>query len=205
MNKLYRFLQIIVKPFYRLFYRARVIGLENELPEGPCLICANHISNHDIFLIAANLKRQIYFFAKKELFKNRLLAKILRWFGTVSVSRGIADLHAITQSIAVLQDGKYIGIFPQGTRMPGKEPSVEDAKSGVGLMAYRAKSNVLPIYIKTKNNRIRLFRRVTVIVGKPIMFEDLGFTKGTMAEYNAAAKLIFEHILALGKEGENAD
>ena len=70
INKLYRFLQIVVKPFYKLFFRMEVIGQENELMDGPCLICANHISNHDILFLALNLKRQIYFFAKRELFNS---------------------------------------------------------------------------------------------------------------------------------------
>lgn len=202
MNKGYRFLQILLKPFYKIFYRMHVIGLENELPDGPCIICANHISMHDIFLIAVNLKRQIFFFAKKELFKNPLLAKFLRSFGTISVNRGTVDLHSITATIEVLQSGGYIGLFPQGTRMPDKEPSTSDVKSGVGLIAYRAKSNVLPVYIKTKNNRIRLFRPVTVIIGKPILYDEFGFEKGGMAEYDAASKLIFERILEIGKTVE---
>ncbi len=199
MNKLYRFLQIVVKPFYKLFFRMEVIGLENELTEGPCLICANHLSNHDILFLALNLKRQIYFFAKRELFKFKPFAAILRWFGTISVHRGQVDLKAITQTISVLKDGGYVGIFPQGTRTH-RDPVPEDAKSGVGLMAYRAKSNVLPIYIKTKNHRVRLFRKVTVIIGKPISFEEFGFEKGGMAEYNAAATKIFTRICEIGKE-----
>lgn len=205
MNKLYRFLQIFLRPFYRIFFGMRVIGRENELASGPCIICANHISMHDIILIALNLKRQIFFFAKKELFKNPLFAKILRSFGTISVSRGTADIHAIAQTIDVLKAGGYIGLFPQGTRMPGRVPTPADAKSGVGLMAYRAKSSVLPVYIQTKNNRIRLFRRVTVIIGKPIRYEELGFSRGTIAEYNAASKLIFERICELGAKKETED
>ena len=71
MTKMYRFLQMIFRPIYKLFFRVEVIGLENELKEGACIICANHISMHDIFFIGTRLKRQIYFFAKKELLKIR--------------------------------------------------------------------------------------------------------------------------------------
>ena len=78
MTKMYRFLQILFRPIYKLFFRVEVRGLENEMTEGACIICANHISMHDIFFIGTHLKRQIYFFAKKELFKNKLLGKILR-------------------------------------------------------------------------------------------------------------------------------
>ncbi len=200
MTKLYRFLQIVFKPFYKLFFGLKAEGLENEPEEGACIICANHISMHDIFFMGVSLKRQIYFFAKKELFKNPILGKILRAFGTISVNRGAADLKAITSTIEVLNDGKYVGLFPQGTRMPDKEPSPDGVKGGVGLFAYRAKCSILPVHIQTKNYRVRIFRKVKIIVGEPIPYEDLGFEKGTMAEYNAASKLIFERICELGKE-----
>ena len=202
MTKMYRFFRALFRPIYKLFFRVEVIGLENELKEGACLICANHLSMNDIFFIGTHLKRQIYFFAKKELFKNKLLGKILRSFGTSPVNRGAGDLKAIKSTIEVLENGNYVGLFPQGTRIPDKEPSVEDAKAGVGLFAFRAKCSVLPIHIKTKNYRVRLFRKVTVIIGKPISYEELGFTseKGNMAEYNAASRYIFERICELGKE-----
>ena len=205
MTKMYRFFQCLFRPIYKVFFRVEVKGLENELKEGACLICANHLSMNDIFFIGTHLKRQIYFFAKKELFKNKLLGKILRSFGTIPVNRGAGDLKAIKSTIEVLEKGNYVGLFPQGTRIPDKEPCVDDAKAGVGLFAFRAKCSVLPIHIKTKNYRVRLFRKVTVIIGKPISYEELGFKseKGNMAEYTAASRLIFERICELGKEEQN--
>ena len=205
MTKMYRFFRGVFRPIYKLFFRLEVKGLENELKEGACLICANHISMHDIFFIGTQLNRQIYFFAKKELFKNPILRKILTSFGTIPVNRGAGDLKAIKSTIEVLEKGNYVGLFPQGTRIPDKEPSVDDAKAGVGLFAYRSKCSILPVHIKTKNYRVRLFRKVTVTIGKPISFEELGFSaeKSNMAEYNAASKLIFERICELGKEEQN--
>ena len=200
MTKMYRFFQILFWPIYKLFFRLEVKGLENEMKEGACIICANHISMHDIFFLGTHLKRQIYFFAKKELFKNPILGKILRAFGTISVNRGAGDLKAIKSTIEVLEKGNYVGLFPQGTRIPDKVPSVDDAKGGVGLFAYRSKCSILPVHIKTKNYRVRLFRKVTVIIGEPIPYEALGFEKGNMAEYNAASRYIFEKICELGKE-----
>ncbi len=202
MTKMYRFFRSLFRPIYKIFFRLEVKGLENELKEGACLICANHISMNDIFFIGTQLNRQIYFFAKKELFKNKLLAKILLSFGTIPVNRGAGDLKAIRSTIDVLEKGNYVGLFPQGTRIPDREPSVDDAKGGVGLFAFRAKCSVLPIHIKTKNYRVRLFRKVTVTIGKPIAYEELGFSaeKSNMAEYNAASRYIFERICELGNE-----
>ncbi len=201
-NGFYRFLRAVVRPFYKLFFRVEVIGRENEPEEGALLVCANHVSNHDIIFLATSLKRQIYFFAKRELFKFKPFGALLRAFGTISVNRGTVDLKAIHEVIDVLSDGGTIGIFPQGTRTH-EEHKPEQAKSGVGLMAYRAKAGILPVYIKTKAHRVRLFRKVTVIIGKPIPFEELGFTKGGMSEYDAAAKNVFATICELGAAHEN--
>lgn len=198
MSKIYPFLQSFFRLFYKLFHGLTVVGGENEPTSGACLICANHISNHDVFMIASVLKRRISFFAKKELFDHKLTRWFVSGLGAISVNRGTVDLHAIRASLDVLKEGGYIGIFPQGTRMPAVTPSPADAKSGVGLLAFRAKSSVLPIFIETKNNRIRLFRRTKLIIGKPMPYEELGFTKGNMTEYNSASKAIFTRICELG-------
>ncbi len=199
---LYRFLRAIIRPFYKLFFRVGVIGRENEPLDGPLLVCANHISNHDIVFLATALKRQIFFFAKRELFKFKPFGALLRSFGTISVNRGTVDLKAIREVLTVLEEGGTIGIFPQGTRTH-EEHKPEQAKSGVGLMAYRTKANVLPVYIKTKNHRVRLFRKVTLIIGKPIPFDALPFEKGGMAEYELAARSVFTNICQLGEAHEN--
>ena len=75
MTKMYRFLQALFRPIYKLFFRVEVRGLENEMKEGACIICANHISMHDIFFIGTHLKRQIYFFAKKSCLKTSFSAR----------------------------------------------------------------------------------------------------------------------------------
>lgn len=198
MNKVYRFFQGLLRPFYKLFHGLTVVGRENEPQSGACLICANHISNHDVFMIAVSLKPQISFFAKKELFDNKLTRWFVNGLGAIPVNRGTADLHSIRASIEVLKNGGYLGIFPQGTRMPEVTPSPADAKNGVGLLAFRGKSNVLPIFIQTKNNRIRLFRRTRLIIGKLMPYEEFGFTKGNMEEYDRASKAIFTRICELG-------
>jgi 1-acyl-sn-glycerol-3-phosphate acyltransferase len=52
INKLYRFLQIVVKPFYKLFFRMEVIGQENEPEEGSFLVCGNHTAASDAVVVA---------------------------------------------------------------------------------------------------------------------------------------------------------
>ena len=71
-------------------------------------------------------------------------------------------------------------------------------KHGVGMIAYYAKTAVVPAYIRTKGNRVRFFCQTEVIIGDPIPFDALGFTAGGKAEYKAATEKIFTEICALG-------
>ncbi len=201
-TKGYRFIKWLVRPFYRLVFRLRIEGQEHEPADGACLICANHISMHDIPLVGLALKRPIFFLAKAEVFRVKPIARFMRSFGVIPIHRGQADLAALHQVMRDLDDGNFVGIFPQGTRCPGVAPEETEIKSGVGMIAYRTKSAVLPLHIITKNNRIRWFRRIRVVVGAPISYEEFGFEKGTMKEYDDAACLIFSRICALGSEAE---
>ena len=87
-------------------------------------------------------------------------------------------------------------------KIGGTIVTIDIGTSKVSLIVSKVnKFNKLEIvHIETKNYRVRLFRKVKIIVGKPIPYEELGFEKGNMAEYNAASRLIFERICELGKE-----
>ena len=64
--------------------------------------------------------------------------------------------------------GGVLGIFPEGTRH--KEGIMEHVESGVALIALRSGVPMIPLYIGGKP---RLFRRLDVRVGDPIVMDDL--------------------------------
>ena len=206
-RKIDRFLHALLAAPARFILRVRVKGRENIPQDGGYVMLCNHMSFLDPIVLSAAFprKRMPKYLAKAELFRIPVLRGIIRMFGAIPVERGRGDVGAIRRSVDVARGGEILAVFPQGTRMPGKEPSPDDAKSGIGMMAYRGKSNILPVFIKTKKHKISLFRKVTVIVGKPIMFEDLGFTKGTIMEYRAASRYVFEKICELNEDKENGN
>lgn len=204
MNFLYRLAFILSQIHYRLFYRVRIHGRKKELPEGKYILCANHLSAHDIFLAAMGIHRQVFYLAKSEATKIPIIGGIIKKL-TIPIHRGASDIAAIKSAISAVNEGKLLGIFPQGTRMPGVEPSPEDAKSGVGLITYRTKASIIPVRIKTKGNKIKLFRRIDVYIGDIIPYDALGFERGGSAEMDRVSKLIFRRICSLGEEdGEKA-
>jgi len=184
----------LLAPAIRLLFRVKITGAENEPDKTGFMVCANHLSMADVVVLAASLKKPVHYFAKAELFKIPFLRGLITILGAMPVNRGSADVGAIKNAVALIKSGCNLGIYPQGTRCPGVHPSTTSPKSGAGLIAYKAQSDVLPVHIKTKDYRIGLFKRTEIIIGKPIAYEEFGFTNGSRAEYTAAAKKIFDAI-----------
>lgn len=200
MSFLYRLAFIFAQIHYRLFYRVKIHGKKKSLPEGKYILCANHISAHDIFLAAMGINRQVFYLAKFEATEIPLIGRLIRKM-TIPIHRGASDISAIKSAISAVNEGKLLGVFPQGTRMPGVVPSPEDAKSGIGLIAGRTKASIIPVLIKTKDYKIKLFRRIDVYIGDIMPYEELGFERGGSAEMDRVSKFIFERICSLDKGG----
>jgi 1-acyl-sn-glycerol-3-phosphate acyltransferase len=168
MKLLVSIIKALFSAYYYVFYPVRLIGQEN-IPPGPVILCANHMSNRDSILLLLRLKRKITFMAKKELFQIRLVGAILREAGAFPVDRGRADLSAIRESLRVLSQGGVLGIFPQGTRSQQNERT--QLHGGAALIEQRAKAPVVPVYI---DGPYRLFRRTHILIGQPIDLSEFG-------------------------------
>jgi len=184
----------------RKLYRLTVVNKELEPQEGPCIVCANHTSLSDVIVLSASMKRQVRYMAKKELFKIPLLSQLITALGAFPIDRKNRDVSALKRTLALLNEGEMVGIFPQGTRYPRVDPATTPVKPGVGMMAYRSKATILPAYIQTKNNKTRLFKKTTVILGKPISFEELVGSDEEKRNYEEIASKIFAAICDLSKE-----
>ncbi len=195
--KFYTFCKKCLNGFFAFIFRIEVTGAENVPAEKSLLVCSNHISNWDPILIGVAFDRQIRFMAKKQLFKIPLLSSLVKSFGAFPVNRGSADPTALKTAIQLLKDGEAVGVFPQGTRYMGTDPKKSEIKNGAGMIAYRSGADVLPVAIKTKNYKILPFRKVHIIIGKPIENKDLGFESGAYSEYTKASEKIFMHVLEL--------
>ena len=192
--------KLLAKPL-RLIFNIRVEGSENEpkADDGAFIVCSNHISAGDPIWLCISLRyHKPNFMAKAELFKIPLLNSLIRFFGAYPVERSGADVSAIRHTISMLKEGTWVGMFPQGTRCKGKNPIETKVRSGVGMIATRAKVGVLPIYIDTKNFQSSLFGRKHIIIGEPISAEKITDMCENGADYNEISNFIFSKICALG-------
>ncbi len=195
-SKFYRVIYAMFSGIVKVIFRIKVINPENEPQEGGYLICGNHVSASDAVIVCYAFKNnQARLMAKKELFKIPLLAQLIKMLGAFPVDRGGADVGAIKKAIAMIKEGKCVGLFPQGHRHPGVDPRTTSTKNGAGLIVNRAQCGVVPVYIMRKNNKFRLFGRTYIIIGNKIEFLEL-CEKGDNA---AVTDAIFDRICTLGE------
>ncbi len=181
----------------RKLWRIKVVGKENELPEKTYLICANHISMLDPVVIGAAIKHNPKYMAKAEIMRVPLLKSLLKVLGAFSVDRGGTDVAAIKKTINLLKGGESVVMFPQGTRHKGVDPKTTSIKFGCSMIAQKAEVGILPIFIKTKKHRVRLFSKTVIIIGKEITYDELKAVSNGGEDHKSAADYVFSKITDL--------
>ena len=184
INRTYARLRRLLSCLFRLLFPMKVTGLENLPEDGACILCSNHLSDWDPFLLACALPRQVVFLAKKELFE----VPVVRWFvkkmDAFPINRGSADLAAIRKCMSVVREGKVLGIFPQGHRYRADDH--RKLESGAALVALRTRTTVVPVHISAP---LRYFHRVHIDVGAPVPLDDLAGKADTVYLEEATERL----------------
>ena len=189
----YQWIYNTLGPAVSALYRIEAHGVEN-IPADGAIVASNHTSFADVLVISAAAKRQVRYMAKKELFKIPLLAPLIKALGAYPVNRGGPDVSSIKRTIELIEGGELIGIFPQGHRYGGQDPRTTEIKAGIGMITYRTKAPVVPVFLDGKSGKTRMFRKNVITFGEPIRFEELEFVKGGMTEYTRASQIIFNRI-----------
>lgn len=150
-----------------------VRGTENVPATGPVLLVSNHVSYLDPVAIGDACPRRVVFMAKHELFQIKPLGFLLRGVDSFPVRRGEPDRGAFKTTLAMLEEGRVVCIFPEGGRMTGGE--LGEAEPGAAVFALRTGCPVVPVYVDGTNKMLdtkgRLRRaRVTVTFGKSFTF-----------------------------------
>ncbi len=147
----------------------RRTGMDLIPASGPVIIASNHISNWDPILVSLGCRRDVYFMAKEELFRNPLAAAFFRAVNAIPIRRGVLDRRALRAASELLRDGNILLMFPGGTR--DKSGEVRDPKPGVGFIACMNEAPVVPACITGANSLARSFFRgvmLEVTFGSPI-------------------------------------
>lgn len=188
-NRTFQALAIpIVNVYDHLKYNYHVIGRE-KVPDGGCVLVANHTQWADPVLVGTALGNQypLVAMAKKELFQIKLLGPLISALGAFPVDRGTADIGAIKTSLKAVKEGKKLLIFPEGGT---KHKAGDEAKVGAAMIAARTGAPIVPIYI-SENKKFR--SKVYVVLGDAYIPEKTKSKDG----YRAIADDMMRRIYAL--------
>lgn len=144
-HPVWKFLQTFSRIVTTCMFDLKVYGAHRVPAEGGVLIISNHQSYLDPVLLGVRLQRPLSYLAKSELFGNWAFSWLIRSLGAFPVKQGAGDVGAMKETIARLQEGKALNIFPEGSRTDtGQLLPIE---KGVGLVIRKARVPVVPAVI----------------------------------------------------------
>ncbi len=193
---LYNIIKKILRVFFKLTFRVKIIGIENLKNAEAMLVASNHISLLDPPVIATMMPWETSIIAKSELFKNKIFGGIIKYMKAIPIRRAIFDRTALRIAGELLNDGNAVLIFPEGTRKSSS------AKAGISKIVFSTQKNILPIYIRNSDKPFScmfFMKRLELIVGEPIIvapFLERGESKDLLREL---ASYILERINKLNE------
>lgn len=165
------------KAIAKTFFNYRVIGAENMIEEGPCIIAANHCSYFDPPLVGVACKRAIHYLARKSLLEVPVLGPILPELNVIPVDQKNADRSALMGAIRVVRNGGAVLIFPEGTRSP--DGKLQPAQPGIGMIVAKTGAPVVPVRVSgsyeafPRGACMPRFLPITVSIGPAFGFENV--------------------------------
>lgn len=191
----------------KVAFNHKVYGRENLIEEGPAILASNHQSYLDPPMIGICCRRGIYYLARDTLFKIKVAGWIISKLNTVPVDRQRGDISAMKAIIRLLQQGRRVIIFPEGTR--SVDGRLQPARAGLGMVIARTLAPVVPIRIFGSHEALPKtgglkFRPITVVVGKPIRFTKADIEGGGREVYQHLSEQVMAEIAKLELPPERA-
>ncbi|MBQ9807122.1 MAG: 1-acyl-sn-glycerol-3-phosphate acyltransferase [Clostridia bacterium] len=189
-NFLYDFVKVTGAIPALLWMRPKVITpSKTKRPKGGYMLSANHCTLLDpIFILCAFPTRRIHSLATKDLYKNRWLSWFLPRMHCIQVDKENFSLDSFHEVVRRLKEGKVICIYPEGQVNRNTEELLT-FKSGVILMAHRAKVPIVPVYLVPPE---KWYSRRVAVVGEPINVRALCGDFPTEEDMNRASAYVHQ-------------
>jgi len=174
-GQLYTIAKTVLTPVFRFAWRVKVEGLENVPGTGPAILCPNHTSVIDSFLLPAALPRRITFVGKAEYLDSWKTKHLFPALGMIPIDRGGGDAAqaALDAAAGVLDRGELFGIYPEGTR--SRDGKLHKGHTGPARLALRTGAPLVPVgmvgtrEIQPPGARMpHPFRPCEIRIGRPI-------------------------------------
>jgi long-chain acyl-CoA synthetase len=140
----------LVYAFAWLFLGFRVRGREHLPEKGPFLLCPNHETYLDAFLLLSALPyrhlKDLFFVGASEYFQAPLMAWIARRTNVVPVDPDANLIRAMQAGAFGLRHGKILTLFPEGERTIDGE--IKKFKKGAAILSLNLDVPVVPVALK---------------------------------------------------------
>jgi len=161
------------------------VELNGKIPQkNKILYAINHRSLLDI-LVMENIffryEKNGTWIAKQELFDDPIYGEFFQYSGCISVDlenkRGLLNFFKTIKKVFSKVDDMNLYIFPEGERFKGD--GVHKFQSGAAKIAKANKLDIVPVYIKGKNEEVfknapyKKPYKIEVYVGDIISYENL--------------------------------
>lgn len=163
MKKFIKFL------FCKILFRVHYYNTENLQKYDKLLICPNHSSIFDPFFIYP-LSQNLSIMAKSEIFKNKLVAKILKRYNVFPVDRKKVDIKSLLHSLSIFNNNNpcELLIFPEGGIIKNTEDIGKRVHNGATFISAKLNIPIVPVFITRRPN---FFSKVKIIFGKPYFLD----------------------------------
>ncbi len=187
----------------RLLFRMDVRGI-NVLRqiEPPYLICPNHQSYLDPFIVCSTYPRRVlkdvFHVGASMYFTNTLMAQLARLINVVPIDPDTHLLRAMRAGVAGLSARKILTIYPEGQRsFDGK---LHEFKKGAAIMAAELKLPIVPVALDGTYRiwpryswRFHL-ARISITFGKPIDPQEVTAGATGEAAYEKLTEVLQQRI-----------
>ena len=193
---------------FKLSWRLKVSGVKNLPQNQVFILCSNHGSYLDAFLIAASvpwwLRKHLFFVGLRGYFEVPIIRSIVKLIRVIPIDPGAQLVDAMQACAYILRNNKTACIFPEGARSIDGE--VKEFKKGVGILAKELNVQLVPVYIKgsyeswPRTNRFPRLHSIKIVFGSPKTIEELkekGAKLGAKDDYSAIALGIREEVVRL--------
>jgi 1-acyl-sn-glycerol-3-phosphate acyltransferase len=203
---LYRLLHTVLPPVINAAYRPWAEGLDHIPRSGPAILASNHLSFLDHFFLPAVIERPIFFLGKSDYFRG-WQRFFFEHVGVMPVDRGGGEAGeaSLRKGQEILESGRLLGIYPEGTRSP--DGRLYRGKTGPVRLALRTGAPLIPVAmigvfeVLPPGARIPKIRRVGIRVGSPLDLSRYGRCEDDrFALRRATDELMYELMILSGQE-----
>ena len=165
------FVEAIMRPLVWFLAAPRVVRQTTDLPDGPLLIIANHVTAYDgalvLYALPPKLRRRVAIAMSGEMlldfrkarrqqeFSLRILGPlaylaITALFNVFPLPRSSGFRRSFAHAGEALDHGYSVLIFPEGHR--SEDGRLHAFRPGIGLLALQSRVPILPIALKGLGN-----------------------------------------------------